>query len=337
MLTARDTKSNTRLALPDFRSRPELEAIRGRARNAELVCLACHQLLWLRAGNINIPHFAHRARNTCPHVGVPVSVLRARTLLYRYFQDRIAAGTLAATVQLEPELPNLPGRTHVDLLLRRGSFDSVAIVLLPSGLRGADRDALPLRLAEQGLIFRPVFLDSRLKPHPEENNTYLLDATQRDFRQPCAYGAKALYHPHPHTLHFIDPDTQQWLSLRSLQLHESPQAYRATQLLSPLSTLDWDDAHAEWIHPGEPSTPEKPLTSPSAPLPVTAHSVTRLAGNFSRPARAQTEPPATWHRQTLRCVGCHADIGEKDWVIAQSQTNLCVCRACASRGLRLPS
>jgi competence CoiA-like predicted nuclease len=60
MLTAWDKPRQVTLALPDFEAGSALQEVRARARRGDLVCPTCDQLLWVHAGEVLIPHFAHR-------------------------------------------------------------------------------------------------------------------------------------------------------------------------------------------------------------------------------------------------------------------------------------
>lgn len=98
MLTAWNVKENDWLALPDC---DQLDWVREQTREGGFICRTCEQLLWLRAGVVRRPHFAHRKLSDCPASRVSENVLRARERLYRFFRDRIRSGKLNATVQLE--------------------------------------------------------------------------------------------------------------------------------------------------------------------------------------------------------------------------------------------
>ncbi|HWI56955.1 MAG TPA: competence protein CoiA family protein, partial [Bacillota bacterium] len=253
MLTAWDKTKEVSLALPDFESAAQLGPLRERTRQGDLVCPTCRQLLWLHAGEILVPHFAHRRLSDCPQGRISEAILAARRLVYRFFQARIESGKLPAHIELEPVLPGIPDGASVDLVLRRESRPWVAIVLVESNwkpeLRAQLRSAVEQR---HHWVFRPVFLSARLK-RTEDQEEFLLDTTQREFRQASAYDLRALAGwASPGTLHFVDTKASEWTSLRGLHLVHDPQVFAAHAVrFSPLEHLLWSEAHSDWVHPGE--------------------------------------------------------------------------------------
>lgn len=253
MLTAWDKVLDVPLALPDFEREGALAVVRRRAREGELVCPTCRQLLWLRAGEVRIPHFGHRRLSDCPHGRVSEAVLGARRLLYRFFQARIESGKLPATIALEPVLAGLPDKVRVDLLLRRAGKSAVNVVLLERGLHPDLRGHLQTCLGRNGSEFRPVFLRSRLSQPEDSPLDFLLDPTQRELRLASAYDLWPPDLARPAgTLHAIDPIRAEWTSLRGLTLAHPPQVFRARHVrVSRMEDLLWSESHAEWVHPGE--------------------------------------------------------------------------------------
>src|SRR5678816_3854636 len=108
MISAHDTKANRALFLPLSREGSELEIVRTRAKDGELVCRDCRDLLWLKAGEERRPHFAHRASSDCPRRGTSEAVQAARWLLFLFFHKRVMSGKLAGPVDLEPTVSGLP-------------------------------------------------------------------------------------------------------------------------------------------------------------------------------------------------------------------------------------
>lgn len=253
MLTAWDKARETTLALPDYERDAALAEVRARTREGELVCPTCRQPLWVHAGEVLIPHFAHRSLSNCPHGRVSEAVLGARRLLYRFFQARIESGRLPAQILLEPVIAGLPKNVRVDLLLRRAGKPAVNVVLLERGLKPDVRAQLRGYLSRKGGVFRPVFLRARLLQPEDEPGFFLLDTTQREFRLCSAYD---LLPPEqglePGTLHFVDPAAEEWTTLRGASLAHGPQVFGARQVrVSQVEQLLWSEGHAEWVHAGE--------------------------------------------------------------------------------------
>lgn len=329
MLTALTNDLGSRLALPDYRSISELESIRERARIGELICPICSQLLVLRAGQIRIPHFAHRRLNDCPYARVSEPILSARSIIYRYFQEKIQSAEIQGTVELEPAIDEMPTSTNLDVLLKATGFPPVAVVLLESNLKVDLRFELRRHLEEQ-FDFRPVFLASRLKqPTP---STYLLDTTQREYRQSSPFGATG-DRESASTLRFIDPFNEQWLSLRSVRLFEKPQAHHAERHCSGISQMIWSQPHSEWIHPGE-SAALALHQQHLAEIKKARPHPDRFIGFAHIPKPEPTPEPLPKWLEGLVCIGCN--VRTNSWQNAQPSADICVCADCFRRGIRLP-
>jgi hypothetical protein len=68
------------------------EELREQARRGALVCPRCRALLWLRAGDVLAAHFAHRELSDCPSANDPAAALAIRSLLFKFFEERVASG-----------------------------------------------------------------------------------------------------------------------------------------------------------------------------------------------------------------------------------------------------
>jgi hypothetical protein len=200
-----------------------------------------------------IPHFAHRSLSNCPHGRVSEAIMGARRLLYRFFQARIESGKLPAEIVLEPVLAGLPKNVQVDLLLRRAEKPAVHVVLLERGLKPDFRQQLRGCLGAQGRVFRPVFLRARLQHPEDEQGLFLLDTTQRELRLRSPYDLVPEHrYPEPGTLHFIDPPTATWTTLRGASLVHDPQVFGASRVLvAEMEQLLWSQTYSEWVHEGE--------------------------------------------------------------------------------------
>jgi hypothetical protein len=254
MLTAWDKIAEKAVAVPDFEESGGLGLLRTRTRQGELVCPTCQQLLWLRAGEVLIPHFAHRRLSECPHGRVSEVVLTARRLIYRFFRARIDTAQLPGEIQLEPVLEGVLQRTPPDLLLRRRTRSCVAIKIIESTLKPDLRFELPAAIQQQKWLFRPIFLSSRIRRAEDGTGAYLLDPAQRELRLSSAYDLRLEYAaPSPGTLHFLDPHAASWTTLRALWLVHNPQVFEARSVhTTHMDHLLWSEAHSEWAHPGEP-------------------------------------------------------------------------------------
>lgn len=343
MLVALETSSGRPLNLPDFDGPLQIEDIRERTRAGEFICPQCRTLLWLRAGEVRIPYFAHRSRSTCPQTHVSAVVLLARQLLYRFFRERFPVRDHIDPISLEPIIPGLPPKTRVDLLLTRPDLPSVAISLIEAGVPPLARDALQVHLQTLGYVHRPIFLASRLEPQETAEGTcYNLDTTQREWCHQASFGFAESFSGKNPSLHFIDPEQQTLRSLRGLfQIHR-PQLYSAAAArVSPLGDLRWHNGSADWVHPDEPKTakyqrPSSPAITPPTSHVPTPHSSPQRPPRSTRPEPKPktTPPPPDWGLAAYRCIGCSQQTPE--WQNMRAAEAICVCKVCFKQGVRLP-
>lgn len=252
MLTARDRLHERTVRLPDFERGPALEEIRERARDGQLVCATCGQSLWLRAGEIRIPHFGHRTLSDCPQGRVSEAVLNARLAIYRFFRARIEASKLPGEIELEPQLEGVPPGLLLDLLLHRPQRPWVAVFIVEGRVRPDTRSRIESLLGRKRWLFRPVFLERRLKRAPESTDAFLLDTTMRDFRLDSPYDLPSGGWRRRATLHFVDAEAERWTTLRGLSLVHEPQVFEPGAVrVSSMQELLWSEVHGEWAHPGE--------------------------------------------------------------------------------------
>jgi hypothetical protein len=250
MLGALHKNHGTRVALSGSESEGECQQLRMQTKGGILVCPSCRHLLRLRMGNIRAWHFAHQSIGDCSHGQGSETVQYARRVLYHFFKSRIISGEISGEVALEPVLPDLPKGICVDLLLRRTGRPSVAVVLIESNLKPNLRRNIPEWLTRNNMLFRPVFLSSKLNGLRGERDAFQLDPTQRELMEHSPYDeAAGGYRYGPGTLRFIEPSLDQWMTLRGLKLLHPPQVYRASELHgSTMGELHWSNAHDEWVH-----------------------------------------------------------------------------------------
>lgn len=333
MLTARDNRNDSILALPDFEGPAELEGLRELTRAGTIVCPGCREPLWLRAGEKRCAHFAHRVLANCPHTHVSMAILEARRLLYLFFQERIQRGKLVGPIELEPVVPALPDGVRVDLILRRGAKPSVAIVLLEAGLKPDVRWALRSSLQRHGFLLRPVFLSATLKQKKDAAEVFLLSTTQRELTHKSPFGLEEDDWGVRDSLHFVDCEHANWISLRGLHLDHPPQGFSAhTVKRSPMSELLWSEGQGEWTHPAEARAKRG---SPPAPSAVELMPL-RLRGKVAARAKLIAPPavrePPSWMTDGLVCSGC--EVRTNDWQTATPGADRCICKACFAKGVR---
>lgn len=336
MLTAWNVGEGAKLALPDFEEAGTVR-LRELTRSALIVCPVCREPLWLRAGEQRRAHFAHRVLANCPQANTSASIIESRRLLYRFFQDRIRGGKLAGAIELEPVAPELPERITVDLILRRDAKPSVVIMLLETAMKPTARLAAPTAIEATGSIFRPVFLSSTLKRIDEPMNAYALNPTQRAFKHQSPFGIVDDSERRD-SLHFLNPESLQWTSLRGLRLIHSPQVFQTTSVhQSTVDDLLWSESQAEWTHVGEPRVKFRPFEGESsAQLSIRSSVPTLLRKNALQPAHS-SKPEITfqapaWISNGLVCIGCQ--IRTDEWQTAKPAADTCVCKECFAKGVR---
>jgi len=141
----------------------------------------------------------------------------------------------------------------VDLILRRDLRPPVAVVLVDKNPEPALRDALSRILQKRGFEFRPVFLSATLKKIDSNRPGFLLSPTQRDWMHASPFGSADRWFGGPNSLHFLDPETGDWTSLRRLIPSHGVQEYSAKSApTTSLAHLLWSDRYADWTHPDEP-------------------------------------------------------------------------------------
>jgi hypothetical protein len=246
------------------------------------------------------------------------------------------------------------------------------VILIERGLRPEARGGLRCALEVAGCVFRPVFLRQRLHEATDKAGRFLLEPTQREFRIPSVYDLAFPGTGWPGgSLHFIDPPARTWTTLRGLALAHPPQVYRAAHCrLSSMEQLLWSEAHADWVHPGEPGdlkrhreklaalerraaetdrrrNPPQPAWSPAptavpAPPPEEQGEAAAPVGDpvpspqpvpGTPPVCAELPPPLpAWITQGLLCIGC----GQRTtaWQTAAPEQDQCVCRTCFRAGVR---
>lgn len=336
MLTAWNLSEETKLALPDFEEAGIVQ-LRELTRAALIVCPVCREPLWLRAGEQRRAHFAHRILANRPQAHTSATIIETRWLLYKFFQDRIRGGKLAGSIELEPVVPELPEGISVDLILRRDAKPSVAILLLETAMKPAARVAAPAAIEATGSIFRPVFLSATLKRMDEPMNAYALNPTHRDFKHESPFGIvdNSLWHA---SLHFMNPESLRWTSLRGLRLIHSPQVFQTTSVHeSAVNDLLWSESQAEWTHLGEPRVKLRSSEGVSSPqLPISSLAPTPLRKNALQPAHS-LKPEVTfqapaWISNGLVCIGCR--VRTDKWQTAMPAADSCVCKECFAKGVR---
>lgn len=314
MLTAWNRHQAVLLILPDHERREDLEAIRDQARRGDVVCPTCQQLLWLRAGEIRIPHFGHRTLSNCPQGRVPAAVLQARYHLYSFFKARVDSGKLPGSIELEPRLPECEDLVSIDLLLRRKDRSTVAIAILATSLKPDLRWALKEAFGKLGWIFRPVFLKSRLNPVPKSKSLFLLDTTQRAFRLKSAYDLRPPHLvPTPGTLHFIDAAAGEWHTLRALRLEHEPQEFRAGIMrVSRFQELLWSEGAGEWVHPGEAEALREHREKLAAEERRRKDSAQRAEAERARSRIPPVKPPPVETMESTKTSGSKGDFDAPD-------------------------
>lgn len=272
MLTAIDIVTEHRIAIPDF---PDPAELRAPTTAGQLVCPVCRAELWLRAGHVRAAHFAHRTLADCPAANTSAAVLEALRLLYDFFKRRIDAGKLVASLELEPALPGVPPEVVVHLRLNRPPRSAVAIVLVDRRLPPDLRLTYQTALAPPSLVFRPVFLADTLRPVEDRAGEFNLDTTLREFGRPSPYDLRpSSWRPSLGSLHFLEPTTGEWTTLRGLTLVHDPHGFEPARVLrSRMEELLWSEGNTDWCHAGEAEAlrrfdaARKRASPPPVPLP----------------------------------------------------------------------
>jgi hypothetical protein len=228
----------------------ELPSLRVLDRQDALLCQGCQQPVRVRAGKIKRWHFAHKHLQSCPYGTESPALLQARAALYRrlvvQFQERVT---------LEKQLNPASFRRPVDCWVDHPNgpfaywvFDTAVPPSVRESLQAGFRSAH----AQPHWLFTTGMLRQDQEPDEELPQLHLT-TTEREFMRSTYFDVevKDRYWSEGKTVHYLDPETEELITYRSLQLVHPPQLYRGRCCRSPLRDVLVSSKTGEFAHSEE--------------------------------------------------------------------------------------
>ncbi len=314
----------------------EIEALRQQGRLDLLCCPACAAPMRVRAGQVNVPHFAHQHRKDCP-VGVETPELRAaRLALYKWLKPKVESK--GGTVVLEDWVPDAGLLRPIDLRVHHADGRrSVAFWLCDRPIRPERRSQIAAAL--KGIKARPcwVFTESMLEPLDAEGKIRL-STTEREWARHTRFDGQwngAL------SLHYLTAGNTRLRSFRGLVCTHSTNVYRGVVRESDIDSvlMTWK---GELEHHGEVPVLLQKVVPAWDPLPVSVARTDRADVQHNAPVLSpseETEATPVEMPDGKICRSCrrHATL----WSEHDPESDLVLCYDCAfpyssSPGVSMP-
>jgi hypothetical protein len=298
MFKAIDRRDDAEIILADDVTDEDIPGLRLLDRQDILICQGCRQPVRIRAGDIRVWHFAHKNRELCPYGGESYSVLRARRVLYRRLKKEFGD-----KVEVEKQVAGVGLPHPVDCWIE-GESGCIAYWILDAGIQKRRRDELIDMLAQAGAEDPNwVFTKEMLRQDPKRPNRIYLTVTERCLQKETALD-KELHADEcviGRSLHYLDYDSEELITYRSLYQVHPPNGYQGRRYQSKLADVEVFHVRGRFAHPGE-----KERTRDLLPR------IRRLQGTAGI------------------CIKCGARTYDYAWFDAV--TKACKCRSCAERG-----
>ncbi len=172
MLKAIDTQSGRHVISID----PVWETGAGPLRDLccknAIACPECRQPVGLRAGNVRIWHFAHRADSNCPLKSESAAILRAREMLYKLLRTKFGD-----RVSLEDVIHGAPNSERADCVVYKDA-GKIAYCIVEKQLRNRFGYMNVRQKAHTAVQW--IVLPQLLQKNPDDPEQFLLSATARD-------------------------------------------------------------------------------------------------------------------------------------------------------------
>lgn len=354
MFKAIDTQSNIEVISLDITEAEALDILRQRSRIDLLRCPVCNQSVVFRAGEINRPHFAHKDLDACPSGKESVDLLQARAVLYEWLKSRLSDG-----VTLEKQLDNssLPRPVDCWVETRRGL--RIAYWIVVGRMNDEEFAALSESVHTANATLRFVFLAKKMKRREYARNVIYLSRTERGLIRFSEYDHLHLRYHYGilGSMSYLDADERVMHTFRGLYCTEPPQQHEGVEFVTRLDELKIDFTTGEFIHVGEPDTPQRlkdAIAAKHARPPRTEGGVARSRWPQAAPmADAVRTPPIERSSFTTSpaqppqestpddedaipddkegvCEFCGQVT--KDWWTRNGATGMCKCNDCLKQG-----
>lgn len=224
-----------------------VEDLRTLSHGDQLVCQGCRQPVRVRAGAIKQRHFAHKHLRDCSYGHDSPLLLKLRALLYTRL---VAEFGPAVTLEKQIDGVNLP--RPVDCWVQREAGD-VAYWIVEAALRPQARDAVSAALVGTGARVHWLFASVMLRLLEDDEKAVNLTTTERELTVTTPFDTEleGAYYINGGTLHYLNPETSELTTFRSLHLIHAPQVYRGRVLVSPFFEVLVARKTGEFAHEGE--------------------------------------------------------------------------------------
>ena len=256
MFKAINNQDNTEIIVLDPAWAERIADLRALSNQGSLVCQGCRQPVRVRAGAVKQRHFAHKHLADCSYGHDSPLLLKLRAILYK----RLVA-EFGPAVTLEKQVDGAVLPRPVDCWVQRehGAF---TYWIVEAALRPQARDALCNALAATNARVHWFFASSMLRCDGNNKKAANLTTTERELivttpfdaeldRMPFDTELDGVHFVRGGTLHYLNPETAELTTFRSLRLIHPPQMYQGRTFAAPLSEVLVAKKTGEFAHPGE--------------------------------------------------------------------------------------
>lgn len=221
--------------------------LRALSNQGVLVCQGCHQPVRLQAGAIKQRHFAHKHLRDCSYGHDSPLLLQLRAIVYTRLVTEFGP-----TVTLEKQVDGAALPRPIDCWVQ-GEHGSFAYWIVENALRPAARDSLYAALAATNARVHWLFASSMLRHGEDNERAANLTTTERELTVTTSFDAElnGTHFLKGGTLHYLNPETTEMTTFRSLHLIHAPQVYQGRTFTAPISEVLVARKTGEFAHPGE--------------------------------------------------------------------------------------
>jgi len=247
MFLCLNKNNNEEIIILDWRE--NIESLRTSGRNKLLICPQCKEPVIVKAGELKQSHFAHKSRGLCPLSNQSESLLKARSILYRWLKSKweTKEGRKTGTITVEKSFhPDLPRPVDCYVETSQGKKHAYWIVEKQLHFRDNIKSLLPVKVRMNW-----VFLKEMMKAVTDKPQQFNLTTTERDLASRTEYDR--IYGHEFKSLHYLDEKNETLTTLRGLRCKHPPQIYRSSEILTnKISDVLIAPNTGEFVHPGEP-------------------------------------------------------------------------------------
>lgn len=244
MLSALFTDTGEQVILLEADGRERAETLRTLAHQGLLTCEVCEEPVIVRAGDVRLWHFAHKARTNCPKNQETLEIVACRALLYRWLREKFKE-----QVRLEKVIPESRLPRPVDCWVELEDGRRFAWWLVSAQLKPALRSRLRESFESLGAKYKILFTSTLLHRDPSDPKRLTLSSTEREFMIESEYDV--LYDGFHGSLHYLDHERGLLTTYRSLRPIHPPQGYLGELVEHPLLEMRIHPRSGEMVHPGE--------------------------------------------------------------------------------------